>query len=268
MHQRIDAGTDVAMIGVWDARHGEGVQPICDRAFLEREAVEGRLFLIHTGADGGGAIDLYIDENPPDHARAHTRPIEGEFLLAVPTGRLVVAGAETYRTGTESNSVDIPPGDYAVRCHVAIVTEDDAEGGGEYNSIAEVETKVLTPEERAYYHRWNKRELLWSLFFWVLLLAFFPLMWRWGWKIALPITLALLIPYSHWLERSQKRQSKADSRWQAINRKVSGAWLGSAPRTFMLELRRLSDRAGLKGGSVAVSEDRREKRGFDPVNPR
>src|SRR6266699_2712587 len=98
MHQRIDAGTDVAMIGAWDA--GRGALPYSAeqqrryRKSLEKEAAAGHVFLIHTGADGGGPVDVYVDETLPDEMRKATRELEGEFLVALPSGRLIVAGAE------------------------------------------------------------------------------------------------------------------------------------------------------------------------------
>src|SRR5689334_14858879 len=119
MHQRIDAGTDVAMIGAWDA--GRGAMPFSSdqqrkyRKSLEKEATAGHIFLIHTGADGGGPVDIYIDEGVPEDVRNATRALDGEFLVTVPSGRLIVAGAEGFRAeemGEENASglVAVPPG--------------------------------------------------------------------------------------------------------------------------------------------------------------
>jgi hypothetical protein len=260
MHQRIDAGTDVAMIGAWDA--GRGALPFSAdqqrryRKSLEKESSAGHVFLIHTGADGGGPVDVYVDEEVPADVLKTTRPLEGEFLVALPSGRLVVAGAEEYRSdqsgaaAREESVVPVPPGDYAVRCHVA--GDEADEEIGEYASLAECEAKVLTPEEREYYHKKDYRELALIGIGWLLFLAFLPLARRWGWKIALPVTLVVALPYFHWLDRRAKRRTAADTRWREINRKLSDAWEGSRARTFVLELRKVESRDGLKGGLVSV----------------
>ena len=257
MHKRVDAGTDVAMIGAWDA--GRGAMPFSSdqqrkyRKSLEKEATAGHIFLIHTGADGGGPVDVYVHEAVPEDVRKSTRALAGEFLVTVPSGRLVVAGAEDFRSeevsdGDESNIVIVPAGDYAVRCHV----NDDEEAAGEFNSLRECEEKVLTPEEREYYHRRNYGELALILVGWGLFLLFLPMARKWGWKIALPVTLVIAVPYFHWLDRRARRRTEANARWQEINRKVSDAWEQSQARTFVLELRKLEKRNGLTGGSVKL----------------
>src|SRR5439155_27303026 len=134
--------------------------------------------------------------------------------------------------------------------------DDDGEAdeqSGKFNSISEVEAAVLTPDERAYYHKVNYVELALIGIGWLLFLAFLPLARRWGWKIALPVTLIVALPYFHWLDGRSKRRTAADERWRAINKKVSDAWEASRPSTFVLELRRVDNRDGLKGGSVSIS---------------
>ena len=56
----------------------------------------------------------------------------------------------------------------------------------------------------------------------------------------------------HWLDGRSKRRTTADEHWREINKKLSDAWEGSRPSTFVLELRRVESRDGLKGGSVTV----------------
>ena len=160
-------------------------------------------------------------------------------------------GTSPVRASNGSRSHSLPAGDYALRCYV----DDDGEAdeqSGKFNSISEVEAAVLTPDERAYYHKVNYAELALIGIGWLLFLAFLPLARRWGWKIALPVTLIVALPYFHWLDGRSKRRAKVDVRWQAINQKLSAAWLGDAPRTFVLELRRVQSRDGLKGGSVTI----------------
>jgi hypothetical protein len=261
MHKRVDAGTDVAMIGAWDAARGalpfSADQQKRYRKSLEKEASAGHVFLIHTGADGGGPVDVYVDEDAPADVRTTVRRLDGEFLVALPSGRLVVGGAEEYRADGEAvgevgedRVIVVSAGDYAVYCYVA--KDDEDEEGGEYASLAECEAKVLTSEEREYYHKKDYRELALILVGWLLFLAFLPLARRWGWKIALPVTLVIAVPYFHWLDRRSKRRTAANVRWREINKKLSDAWEGSRASTFVLELRRVDTRDGLKGGSVSV----------------
>jgi hypothetical protein len=102
MKARVEAGTDIARIGAWDASRNDTV--VAKRwgkewdRMLEEDAARGDLFLIDTGADGGGPIDVYCDTEVPPEARAHTRLVAGEFLVCVPTGRLMVGGLEDYRS--------------------------------------------------------------------------------------------------------------------------------------------------------------------------
>ena len=77
MKARFDAGTDVAMIGAWDLERG--AQPLSTDESrrlsdtLDRDAQKGHLFVLHTGADGGGPVDVYIDEPVPDETLSSLR---------------------------------------------------------------------------------------------------------------------------------------------------------------------------------------------------
>src|SRR5690242_19656674 len=132
MKSRIEAGTDVAMIGAWDESRNDTVPTNIQykqlTKILHEDSQAGHLFLIHTGADGGGPIDIHIDEAFPEVTLKQTRPADGEFLIRVPTGRLVVGGAEDYRSPKpritdERSVVVLPAGDYRLRCRIR--TEDE-----------------------------------------------------------------------------------------------------------------------------------------------
>ncbi len=62
MKRRIEAGTDIAMIGAWDASQndtklaGVGFKKL--EQSLEADCAAARLFLLHTGGDGGGPVDV------------------------------------------------------------------------------------------------------------------------------------------------------------------------------------------------------------------
>ncbi len=79
MKARVDAGTDVAMIGAWDAQRG--AQPFTAEEFkqlsdtLDADATQGHVFVLHTGADGGGPVDVYVDEPIPAEVMARLTPL-------------------------------------------------------------------------------------------------------------------------------------------------------------------------------------------------
>src|SRR5688572_32313699 len=102
MKVRINAGSDIAMIGAWDAgRNDSALTKVSGRKLdeaLEQDATAGDIFLIHLGGDGGGPIDVYVDSPIPNEALTEARAAEREFLLRVPSGRLIVGGVEDYRS--------------------------------------------------------------------------------------------------------------------------------------------------------------------------
>ena len=89
------------MIGAWDQSRNASVLSKTPYKqlmnVLQKDVQSGQLFLIHTGADGGGPIDVYIDEPVPESALKQARRGDGEFLIRAPTGRLVVGGAGEIR---------------------------------------------------------------------------------------------------------------------------------------------------------------------------
>src|SRR5678815_2170483 len=131
MKARFDAGTDVAMIGAWDAQRG--AQPFTAEEFkrlsdtLDAEADAGHIFVLHTRADGGGHVDVYVDEPIPSEVVTRLTAQGDEFVLTLPSGALMVDGVERYRARkpdamASDRAVRIPAGDYALRCYAA---EDD-----------------------------------------------------------------------------------------------------------------------------------------------
>jgi hypothetical protein len=257
MHERIVAGTDVAMIGAWDADRAWGATPAGERkgtlALLEREAKAGRLFLVRTGGDGEEVVDLYVDEDVPVSVRTQTGAVQGEFLLSVPSGRLTVGGVEDYGAAkpvqtSEGSSIAVPAGDYRLRCHVSRLREEQPE-----QSLPEVMRDTLGPDDLAYYRRQGAQ---WK----VTLLAIPPLLlfpvlaFPFGWKVALAVTALVAWPYGTLLERWSKRRVAADARWQRLNRIVDRAWRGTQTPSLILELRAVADPAGLAGGSISLDE--------------
>jgi hypothetical protein len=251
------------MIGAWDASRQGVPLSAPDRKrlsrTLEQDATDGHLFLIHTGGDCGGEVDVYLDEEIPKQVHTRVRVIEREVLLSVPSGKLTIGGAEDYRQSKPANlkiigpdsTIDIPGGDYRLRCYVANQEEDEPGG----LSISKLEENVLGPEDLAYYRRMNKKQVTAAFSGCLIFLIFliFPLLaYPFGWKIALAATWAFGMAYYYLAWEPVRRRVAGDSRWQRLNRAVGKAHQGSQSPTFILELHSVDDRGGLKGGSVQV----------------
>lgn len=240
------------MIGAWDASRKDAALPKVPfkqiMNTLHEDVQAGHLFLIHTGADGGGPIDIYVEEPIPASALKQTRRAEGEFLIRIPSGRLAVGGAEDYRapkpriTG-ERSIVVLPAGDYRLRCHIG--TEE--ESVPENPSKAELE-KVLGVDD---YRYWRKLENTGRLGCFSALL--FPLLWFLiSWKVALAVTLVVVVG---WFYVREKFFLKRNVRYQRIDKAVNEIWKRaqeSAPPTFVFELDRVTPDSDLKGGEIKV----------------
>ena len=249
MKARFDAGTDVAMIGAWDAERG--AQPFTaeeSRALsntLDAEADRGHLFVLHTGADGGGPVDVYIDEPPPTAALDRLTPLEGEFILALPSGTLVVDGVEYYRgkkpdSRRADRTTSVQPGDYVLRCYTA-KDEEQAAIQVERNLAAAVGAGDLR-----YFERVNRAGCITGL----LLLLLFPILAPFvGPKWAFTVMVVVVLAFFQVRERILKR----NTRFAQLGERIMAFRLNQQEPTFVLELRRVEDRRGLTGGSVSVA---------------
>ncbi len=249
MKMRVQAGTDIAALGAWDAsRNDSSLARLSASAFskaLESEAAAGNLFLIRTGGDGGGPVDIFVDAEITEEVRKQSRPIKGEFLISLPTGQMVVGGAEDYRsdkprTVSQDSVVTVPSGDYSIRCRVG-----KEEGGCDPPSRAQLES-AMGREEYRYYRRVQNLAL--AAYFGtpgVFLMLTVVL----GWKRALaPSAVAgaiLYVAFRLWTRRDErfKRASKAEQDcWREARQR-------EAP-SLILELHKVSNTSGLKGGSI------------------
>jgi hypothetical protein len=233
MKARIDAGTDVAMIGAWDAQQNASPFTAAELAdhqnSLDRDVSRGALFLIHTGGDGGGPVDLYIDEPAPREVLARVTPVAAEARLSLPSGALTVGGAEEYRspdariTG-QDRIVKVPAGDYVVRCYVAT---DAEQGPGSEETLR----RLVSPADIEYYDSVNQRGCTAG----ALTLLLFPVLWYpLGWKIALPITVAAFLgffPLREWV-------LKRNPRYRRLNAIIPIHRIQQADPTHVFELRR------------------------------
>lgn len=250
MKHRFDAGTDVAMIGAWDG--ARGAQPFSDEEYqhlsetLDADANAGHIFVLHTGADGGGPIDAYIDEPIPPDTLERLTPLGDTFVLALPSGMLMVDGAEYYRpkkpaTARSTQVVNVPAGDYMLRCYGP--KEDEAqEAPTEARSEQDLETLVGRDELR-YYERVTRGGCLIGF----LLLLLLPILWPIvGLKIAFAVTVVAVVGYFNVREWMLRR----NARFTRLRETIGAFRRGHEPPTFVLELRPIQGRAGLTGGSV------------------
>lgn len=248
MRARVEAGTDVALLGAWDA--GRDAEPFTRdmfrelAAWLEKDAQNGHLFLIHTGADGGGPVDVVVEEPIPAAELARLKPIEGLRRLSVPSGLLKIAGGESYRAPKPRDGlaqVPIPPGEYAVSAFVP--RDEEAEPDSEATLRAEVGAEALRG-----YDRINLAVVMGG--FAAPSLALLLLVPGSGWRIAVPVAIAVFLawfPATQWL----LRRSGWYTRLHAI---ATQARLRQGPASLVVSLRKLEPGETLAGGSVSLPD--------------
>jgi hypothetical protein len=233
MRARIDAGTDVAMIGAWDAQQNASPFTPAEVAdhqnSLERDVSQGSLVLIRTGGDGGGPVDLYIDEPAPPEVLARVTPVGSKARLSLPTGALTVGGVEDYRSADAritgpASIVSVPAGDYAVRCYVA--TDPEQEPASEKTL-----RRLVSAADIKYYDSVNQRGCVVG----ALTLLLFPLLsYPLGWRVALPITIVAFLAFFPLLQWALKR----NPRYQRLNAIIPIHRIQQANPTYVFELRR------------------------------
>jgi len=252
MKARVDAGTDVAMIGAWDANRGaqafsaEEYKRLSDA--LGADAEQGHIFVLHTGADGGGPVDVYIDEPVPADVMQRLTPLGHELVLALPSGTLIVDGVEHYRArkpnaALASRVVSVPPGDYLLRCY----TPPDEEQEGTPRSERDLEA-IVGKDELRYYERVTRSGCLVGLALLLLFPVLGPLA---GWRIAFATTVVAVIGFFYAREWLLRR----NARFARLREAITAHRTGTREPTFVLELRRIEDRAGRSGGSVSLIDE-------------
>jgi hypothetical protein len=249
MKARVEAGTDIAQVGAWDASRDDGAFDKLSfkrwKASLREDTEAGFIFVLNTGADGGGPIDIYINEPIPESALKDFDHLKGEFLVRVPSGKLIVGGVEDYRYSerkiTGPNSiVPIPAGDYQLQCHAPKDDEDS------FNGVSTAALKgTIGADDYDYWRKRNKTAAFGCLPF-----ALFPAFaYTFNWKIALAITVATAVAWFC----CQQQFLKRNTRYQSINKRVQEIYRqaeANAPPTFIFELKRLQEGSNLKGGEV------------------
>jgi hypothetical protein len=235
---------------VWDeARQSDSVSPRESQKALQADVAAGRAVMLQLGGDCGGSVALYIDELPTGQELAGFRPCGVERRLELPSGRLLVGGAEDYRSATPiitdtSKVVTMAPGTYAVACHA-----NQAEVAGIDLSRRSLEP-LLGKGDHAYYRRISNL----SLAGYLLGFAFIPLRAAWGWKIALALTVALLVTY-FWIQEQWllPRNARYQNILARINAYAKDAESETAP-VLILTLRLIDAASPLRGGAIEVEE--------------
>ena len=247
MKARVDAGTKVGMVGAWDQERG--AQPFSPEESthlseaLDADAAQGHLFALHTGADGKVPVDVYVDEPVPAAATAGLTTLGDALTLALPSGKLIVDGVEYYRTqksnaARASRAVTVPAGDYLLQCYAARDEVQEAVPGPAHELEA-----IVGKEEARYYERVTRSGCLIGL---VLLLIFPTLGPLAGWRIAFATTVVAVIGFFYGREWILRR----NPRFARIREVVAAHRLGAQEPAFVLELRRIENRAGRSGESV------------------
>jgi len=125
--KRIDAGTDVATVGIWDPQY-EPDRHLNEAARRER-ADRAQIFYVSTGADGSYPIDVFLNEEPPRDYLAALEHV-GDFRLTCTSGRLRVGGVEDFTreqkqiTGPD-DVIEVPAGDYTLAFWLNRRTEEE-----------------------------------------------------------------------------------------------------------------------------------------------
>ncbi|BBO31759.1 hypothetical protein [Lacipirellula parvula] len=235
MPKRIDIGTDIATIGVWDPtreRHDLSGAKYADfQAALESEAKAARLFFVETGGDGGHLTDVYVDEQPSSDCLSLYSPVEREFLIESPSGRLIAGGIEDFVSSekqitSEEDVIAVAPGIYALKIHQLV--ED---------KLNDRVRECVGAEDYAYFVHKTTPSYWGFLLFGIALISLLARLWL----ISIAM-LALWIVYM--VIRSRSR--KADKRFRDINNRVEALDKQFPP--FIYVLRRLASPADITGG--------------------
>lgn len=249
--QRIDAGTDAALLGAWDLSRDDVLFSKEEVKYLHKslasDSGKGHLFFIQTGADCGGPIDVYVDREAPEIVTSRTNKIEQNFLLSLPSGKLVVGGVEDYRRKgkkiTAAKSVvNVPAGDYSLTCYVAKDEEERPEDRSE-KELA----RLVGAENVRYFDRITN----WGCMVGVLLpLLLFFFLSIWMGLIALPVTIVVSILYFYLLQGVLKR----NERYRRLEEIIPAFRLKHERPLFVFVLKKIEDKGGLKGGFIDVSQ--------------
>ena len=210
MHTRVQVSTDVAALGIWD--RGQPALTGSDLPTLEQLAQQGEACILRMGADCGGAVDVFVDEDIHAELLAESVPIAQDRTVVVRSGGVVIDGVEYFdaakKRSSETSSIGgLPNGIYRAKFRL---TKNDDELS-EPHSEKEMK-RMIGPTEVDYYDKTNREGLLFglgTLLVLPVLLFFIP------WFVAVPATLVVFLGYFHfrqWLLRRNPRYQSAAER--------------------------------------------------------
>lgn len=232
---RFHAGTDVGMIGVWDAVRG--AEPFLPNELtqlsesLDAEANAGHLFVVRTDGNGVTPVDVFIDEPIPADIAAAITPLGDEpLMLSISSGSLMVDGVESYRPKTPDSAraeraVAISPGDYLLRCYVAKPSDEQKPP----RSDQELEAHIGA-ENMRYYERVTRSGCLTGLMVPLLLPALWPFV---GPRTAVIVTIVAFFGYFSLREILLRR----NTRFTELRERISTFRRRHDEPTHMIELR-------------------------------
>ena len=235
MPKRIELGTDIATIGVWDPareRHDLNSAKYRDyQSSLQSEAEAGRLFFINTSADGGYLTDIYVDQTPdPDLLNVYST-VDRDFLVVSESGRFIAGGIEdfvskTKRITSREDDFSVAPGAYALSLHELL--ED---------KMIDRLRHHIGEEDYAYYVA-KSGGIAWGCLLFVLATIFlFAKLWV--------VSLSLFAVWVGYLV-VRSRVRAADDRFGKIAMRVEA--FDELFPVFIFVLRKLSDSTAVKGG--------------------
>lgn len=246
------AGTDAAMIGIWDA--GTPGDDLRLRPFSEyfdainADARDGKLLYVNTGGDGSYSVGIVVGRGQaPADLAAWYRPVERTLYLQAPTGRIVAGGLEDYRNSkpqitTDASVCDVGPGSYQVFAYQ--LTDDEERIDDEMASL------VGDDALRYYYTRPDGCAPALVL---VAAGLFASFVWSW-WSMAIAVPLA--VGYAVYRSYVNSR----DETFIAVG-KVIKAWDDQHP-LFLFVLERV-DHIQPSDGSIDISYESVDDDDFD-----
>jgi hypothetical protein len=238
MKHRVEAASDGGLIVFHDIG-AECVALVAEggasRRWIPDGVRDGSCFVIDADDAVSYRLDVFVEEEPSGLAEHRCRPLGGAHLLRIPSGRLVVEGAEAWADGLcgEENAVDLDPGDYALSL-LGRDEYDETEIQREYAGIVgEADLRLRT---------WIDRTGLVGCVTTALSALAIVLPWTrewWPWVLILlilswaPFHLLRLLP-----------------RYRSVEAKI-GEYEKRLPH-YTVELQRVDDSGHLRGGSLRV----------------
>jgi hypothetical protein len=198
------------------------------------------------GADVGGAVDLFVDEDVPADMVAESSPVRDQRTVVVRSGEVAIDGIEHFATEGQSTDLpsrgQIPNGTYLTKIRVT-KNEDELP---EPKSEKEIR-RLLGADNVVFHEKTNLKTLLIGLST-LLLLPILLFVVRW--YVAVPVTLVVFIGYFHvaqwWLKRNP--------RFQKVDAQIGAMRLAGERPIVIIQLSNWS--GALAGGPPLVLPER------------